>query len=115
MNYKIVRPLEAFERDLLFRSLDRIGTVDLDKYVVTYSADITDVGSDAAVLETLFQIFNTDHPADFRQHSMSVGDIVVLDGARFWFCDSIGWVQLTGDNAPKPNSRLSLLNVRRPA
>lgn len=46
------------------------------------------------MLEWVFRKFNTDHPHDFRGHSLSVSDIVVLYGTRSdaYYCDSIGWV-----------------------
>ena len=52
------------------------------------------------ILEELFRIFNVDHPADFRGHSLSVSDIVALkkDGNDYWYwyyCDSFGWKEIT--------------------
>src|SRR5215469_13617253 len=32
-----------------------------------------------SILEELLGIFNTDHPADYRNRSLSVGDVVILE------------------------------------
>jgi hypothetical protein len=115
MNYMFLRAREEFQRDLMFRSLDRIGPVDLSKYEVIYAGECADDGQDQVILEGLFQTFNIAHPEDFRAASMSVGDIVMLGNARLWFCDSVGWVALTGENAPVAYSRVTLYEASRPA
>ena len=47
-----------------------------------------------ATLEDLYQKFNIDHPADFKGHSLSVSDVVELDG-KFYYCDNVGWLDIT--------------------
>ena len=46
-------------------------------------------------LEDIFSKFNVDRPADYRAHSMSVSDVVVVydaDGkSTAYFCDSWGF------------------------
>ena len=44
-------------------------------------------------LEHLFYIFNINHPKDFKGHSLSVSDVVELDGKKY-YCDSAGWQEL---------------------
>lgn len=44
-------------------------------------------------LDDLFRKFNLNHPDDFHGHSMSVSDVVVLDG-RMYYCDCFGWVDI---------------------
>ena len=49
------------------------------------------------VLESLYEKFNLQHPADYRGHSLSVSDIVVLhENGRdtAYFCDSIGFKEV---------------------
>lgn len=46
--------------------------------------------TDEEILEILFEIFNVTRPSDFKGHSLSVGDIVVLD-KQAYICDSFGW------------------------
>lgn len=50
------------------------------------------------ILENLFAKFNLDHPEDFHGHSLSVSDVVDLDGTLY-YCDDYGWVNTkTGKN-----------------
>lgn len=44
-------------------------------------------------LDNLFIKFNVNRPTDFKGHSLSVSDIIVLNGEKF-YCDSIGWKKL---------------------
>lgn len=51
--------------------------------------------SDAAkvaevVLEQTFRRLNIDHPDDWTQRSMSVGDVIVV-GETAWLCGAAGW------------------------
>ena len=46
-----------------------------------------------AALEALFVQFNRHHPADYRGSSLSMGDLVWLDGSVY-YCDTVGWVSL---------------------
>ena len=41
-------------------------------------------------LEKLFVIFNINRPKEFCGRSMSVSDVVMLDG-KCYYCDSWGW------------------------
>ena len=64
----------------------------LDDYDVVYEGEIEGTNPNA-VLEELFKIFNIERPEDFTGHSLSVSDVVELDGVNY-YCDSIGWVKL---------------------
>jgi len=46
-----------------------------------------------SLLNKVFEDFNMNHPADFKGHSLSVSDIVVVDD-EVYFCDSFGWKKL---------------------
>ena len=41
-------------------------------------------------LEDIFYIFNMNRPEDFKGHSLSVSDIVDVDGESY-YCDRFGW------------------------
>ena len=62
-------------------------------YSLIYEGDIVPETDPISTLERLFEIFNINHPADFRGHSLSVSDVVELDGVKY-YCDSHGWVKL---------------------
>lgn len=54
---------------------------------------ITDEADDIEILETLFEIYNIRRPTDFKGHSLSVGDIIDLDG-RLYVCCNCGWKEI---------------------
>lgn len=56
-------------------------------------------------LEEVYTLFNVDPPENFSGHSMSVSDVVV-EGRTAFFCDSIGFRQVTFDeSAARPLHR----------
>ena len=84
-------------RDLRFEPYDRLqvtgNVVDKAYYELIYSAELTPGTS----LEDIYTRFNIDHPKDFKGHSLSVSDVVVLhqngqDAAHF--VDSVGFRQV---------------------
>ena len=73
--------------------------INIRDYDLVYQGSLSDIdGSETTVmLESLFDKFNTDHPADFTGHSLSVSDVIVIekDGEQAaYFCDSIGYKEL---------------------
>ena len=51
-------------------------------------------GSDTeTVLEYIFRTFNIEKPADFKGHSLSVSDVVTLDGVAY-YVDAYGFKRL---------------------
>lgn len=80
-----------------FESLDRLHKfgleVDKDNYELVYSAD----NNENMALEDIFEKFNVNRPDDFKGHSLSVSDIVVLksDGEeKAYYCDSFGFTEI---------------------
>lgn len=79
----------------LFESWDMLNkTCGFSKhcYKKVYEGEIASL-SILDALDGLFRQFNLNHPEDFHGHSMSVSDVVVLDG-RMYYCDSEGWVDI---------------------
>ena len=81
-------------RDFRFEPYDRLqaagNVVDKANYELVYSAELTPGTS----LEDIYTRFNIDHPKDFKGHSLSVSDIVVLHqngGNTAHYVDSIGF------------------------
>ena len=81
-------------RDFRFEPYDRLhaagNVVDKANYELVYSAELTPGTS----LEDIYTRFNIDHPKDFKGHSLSVSDVVVLhqngqDAAHY--VDSFGY------------------------
>ena len=48
-------------------------------------------------LERLFEIFNCERPIGFQGHSMSVSDVVVINGRSF-YCDIVGFHECDFEN-----------------
>ena len=68
-------------------------TVDKANYTEVYAAPLTA----GTTLEDIYRTFNVDYPANFKGHSLSVSDVVVLhqngqDTAHY--CDSVGFQQV---------------------
>ena len=64
-------------------------------YKEVYSGNVPpDEYGPKATLEELYREFNINHPADFKGHSLSVSDVVELDG-RYYYCDNVGWLDIT--------------------
>lgn len=81
-------------RGLLFESYDSLMKhgfgVDRDNYDVVYEGEL----EDGMTLNSLYEIFNIDHPEDFKGHSLSVSDVIVLiqsGEAVAYYVDSIGF------------------------
>jgi len=84
-------------RNLRFEPYDRLTAtghrVDPKNYALVYSAELTPGTS----LEDIYTRFNIDHPKDFKGHSLSVSDVVVLhqngqDTAHY--VDSFGYKEV---------------------
>ena len=84
-------------RDLRFEPLDRLTaagySVDKANYDLIYSAPLTP----DMTLGRIWEVFNTDHPKDFKGHSLSISGVVVLhqngqDTAHY--VDSYGYMEI---------------------
>jgi hypothetical protein len=104
MNYRILQ-LDANSprfRELAFRPLAEGQRLDLAEYREVWHGEIHTGDHAAAVLETLFRMFNVDHPDGYQARSMSVSDVVLLgngDIACAHYCQMVGW-------EPIPTSRI---------
>lgn len=92
-------------RDYRFEPFDRLQatgrSVDRANYDLVYTASL----DSKTTLEDIYRTFNIDHPADFKGHSLSVSDVVVLhqrgkDTAHY--CDSFGFQQVPEFLREKP-------------
>ena len=91
--------LEDDAERVAFMPLSFVKMVHAYRYAKVYEGEtnIAVETDDKVVLEGLFHRFNCDHPADYRARSLSVSDVVVLDDARIYFCDSVGWRLLNAE------------------
>ena len=89
LHYHRFEPLERLERLGLF--------VDPDNYEKVYTADVPEDGSIMMKLENIYKTFNLHRPEDFKGHSLSVSDVVVLhqEGKdTAFYVDSIGFEEV---------------------
>ncbi len=75
---------------------DNLDAIKLENYNLVYVGDLSELQrrTQSATLEAVYEKFNIDHPADYKGHSLSVSDIVVLheDGKNSaHFVDSFGF------------------------
>lgn len=83
---------------------------------------VYDGNLDCSSLETIYQKFNTDHPADYTGRSLSVSDVVEIKESDtfnpgFYFVDSIGFKAISFDKSlckepvKASNGKISVLLV----
>lgn len=83
-----------------FESMDRLKAdgvqLNKDDYALVYEGEVGEFRGNVT-LEALYTQFNIDHPEDFRGHSLSVSDVIVIsvDGKdTAYFCDSFGFTEM---------------------
>ncbi len=103
MKYTILQ-LDSHNPDVvkdrkLFESWDiltKTSGFNIHQYKKVYEGEVEDQGSVLKTLNHLFEKFNYQPPSDFHGHSLSVSDVVVLDGVSY-YCDSYTWVYIKED------------------
>ena len=97
MKYEIWQIVNIRNTDYAFRSWDEAkGKFTIEDYCCVYEG----AAEKKHILDTLWVMFNINHPTDFRGHSLSVSDVVALkdDNKDYWYwyyCDSLGWKEIT--------------------
>lgn len=97
--YKIYQ-LTDNHRDLTFENTEYLKQHGIQptfsNYKKVYEAALSDLsGNVSDCLEEIYTKFNMYHPVDFKGHSLSVSDVVVVDKDPY-FVDSIGFKKLNG-------------------
>lgn len=102
---------------ILFRSYSDIQeegtTLTLNAYKKVYEGDFEEqTDSELPVTEQLYMMFNVSRPRDFKGHSLSVSDIIVIDGHQY-FCDDLGFklVSIPAEE-PKKEEELQTMVTR---
>lgn len=65
------------------------GGIEEDQYHCCYNGEL-----DANDLEEVFFILNMNHPVGFNGHSLSVSDIIKVEGLGTYFVDFIGFEEI---------------------
>lgn len=84
-HYKIFEPYD--------RLIKYFGEVNFNDYECIYDGLI----EMNATLDDIFEMCNLNHPIGYLGHSLSVSDIVHING-KYYYCDSIGWKELDIQN-----------------
>ena len=93
MKYKIKQIKDVENCAYAFKRYEWAKNVlDLNDYEVVYEGEL-DCPEMPDALEELFEIFNVKRPKDFERRSMSISDIVEIDGKNY-YCDFVGWEEL---------------------
>lgn len=106
---KLEAPVKTFEiyqirrvdetRDVRFEPYERLLKAgikpDFKTYDKMYEADVSMLSgkNTGEKLESAFYVFNQERPEDFKGHSLSVSDVVVLDDTAY-YVDSVGFKPL---------------------
>lgn len=91
--------LETDRYDLMFMNLEFAlkksnGRIEERTYEVVYEGEVQ-----ANDLEDIFYIFNNAHPEGYRGRSLSISDIVEIEGMGTFFCDSFGFEKIKFDGS----------------
>ncbi|MBQ3566627.1 MAG: hypothetical protein IJA12_05555, partial [Oscillospiraceae bacterium] len=64
-----------------------------DDYDLVYEGNLSDINGSSVEdkLSKIYEIFNLNHPEDFRGHSLSVSDVITLDNTNAYYVDSFGF------------------------
>jgi len=89
-NINVLRDHKLYES---WDILNKTAGFNIHQYKKVYEGEVQEEKDLLHTLDSLFRTFNLNHPDDFKGHSMSVSDVVVLDGVNY-YCDSYGWVNV---------------------
>lgn len=89
MDIKIYQLSGDFALETIFSYMSSY-TPDFIKYQLVYEEETEEEAEIDALLEQLFHRFNQDPPTGYRGTSMSVGDVVVVDGNAY-LCRPFGF------------------------
>ena len=82
-NPDVVKGRKLFES---WDMLNKYSKFDINQYKKVYEGEVQEEKNLLHTLESIFEKFNLQQPSDFHGHSLSVSDVVVLDGVSY-YCD----------------------------
>lgn len=93
--YQIDHASKAMEYQ--FMGMDFVKSQGMEVTAGDYQCVYSGILEPSDNLDTLYSVFNQNHPADFRGHSMSVSDVVITNrngDIRAFYVDSFGFTEL---------------------
>ena len=93
--------------------MDRAGFVDIDSfnYREVYASQFELSSDDMVACEQIYVLLNNHHPENYQARSLSVSDIISLDG-KLYFVDSVGFVLLEQKNTAASVFGKCMLNLK---
>jgi len=89
--------LNAGGRDQMFMNMKELRVMRVTPNIASYDAVYKGTLEPGMTLDSLYTKFNVERPEDFKGHSLSVSDVIVVSdehGKTAWFVDSFGFTQL---------------------
>ena len=89
--------LNAGGRDQMFMNMKELRAMRVTPYIASYDSVYKGTLEPGMTLDSLYTKFNVERPEDFKGHSLSVSDVIVVSdehGKTAWFVDSFGFTQL---------------------
>ncbi len=89
--------LNAGGRDQMFMNMKELRAMRVTPNIASYDAVYKGTLEPGMTLDSLYTKFNVERPEDFKGHSLSVSDVIVVNdehGKTAWFVDSFGFTQL---------------------
>ncbi len=89
--------LNAGGRDQMFMNMKELRVMRVTPNIASYDAVYKGTLEPGMTLDSLYTKFNVERPEDFKGHSLSVSDVIVVNdehGKTAWFVDSFGFTQL---------------------
>ncbi len=89
--------LNAGGRDQMFMNMKELREKRVTPNIASYDSVYKSTLEPGMTLDSLYTKFNVERPEDFKGHSLSVSDVIVVNdehGKTAWFVDSFGFTQL---------------------
>ena len=89
--------LNAGGRDQMFMNMKELRAMRVTPSIASYDSVYKSTLEPGMTLDSLYSKFNVERPEDFKGHSLSVSDVIVVSdehGKTAWFVDSFGFTQL---------------------
>ena len=89
--------LNAGGRDQMFMNMKELRAMHVTPNIASYDSVYKGTLEPGMTLDSLYTKFNVERPENFKGHSLSVSDVIVVNdehGKTAWFVDSFGFTQL---------------------
>jgi len=71
--------------------------VEKRNYDKVYEIEV-DAEPSIKLLDDVYTVFNINHPDDFHNRSMSMGDLMIINDDKIYYVDRVGYTELKENN-----------------